>query len=326
MNKNQQVTLPPSRLPVSPELAKEYDVSRGQWRVLVQQIFPTAQSAEAVFMALDYCRSRNLDIMKRPVHIVPMWDSKKKQMVETVWPGISEIRTTAHRTGAYAGIDGIVFGKTKTETFKGQRKVGGNWEDEAVKMKYPESATATVYRLVQGQRVSFTATVYWLETYATANNRSEVPNGMWRKRAFGQLAKCAEVAALRMAFPEEIGNEYAAEEMAGQVIEHEGKAAESPAEDVPPPPPLPAPEEPEAPPAPPEAEETAKKDESSAPDAGDLLEKAEKFANQPDNLTELEEAFANFEEHHREQMNEDDWAIAVNLFAARRSQLEAMGD
>jgi hypothetical protein len=43
---------------------------------------------------------------------------------------------------------------------------------------------------------------------------------MWRRRTRGQLDKCAEAAALRAAFPEELGNDYSAEEMEGQVIDH----------------------------------------------------------------------------------------------------------
>ena len=100
----------PSRLPIAPAVAKEFNLQPTEWRVLVDQIFPAAKSVEAVMMALAYCRKRNLDIFKKPVHIVPMWSSAKKQMVETVWPGIAEIRTTAARTGEYAGIDEVEFG------------------------------------------------------------------------------------------------------------------------------------------------------------------------------------------------------------------------
>ena len=40
---------------------------------------------------------------------------------------------------------------------------------------------------------------------------------MWKQRPYGQLEKCAEAAALRKAFPEELGNEYAAEEMGNKI-------------------------------------------------------------------------------------------------------------
>ena len=219
---NKQLQLTPSRLPMVASLAKEYDITPGMWRVLVEQTFPNAKTPESVLMALEYCRSRDLDIMKRPVHIVEMWSSAKKKMVETVWPGLAEIRTTAARTKAYAGIDEIVFGPDKERTF-----TGVVWDydkkanvEQSIAMTYPEWAKATVYRFVQGQKCAFTcAPVYWEEIYAT-QGKSDLPNNMWQKRTRGQLAKCAEVAAIRMAFPEEVGSDYIAEEMQGQVIDH----------------------------------------------------------------------------------------------------------
>ena len=51
-----------------------------------------------------------------------------------------------------------------------------------------------------------------------ASLKSGAPNDRWKRSPFGQIEKCAEAAALRLAFPEEIGNDYAAEEMEGQSI------------------------------------------------------------------------------------------------------------
>jgi hypothetical protein len=81
---------------------------------------------------------------------------------------------------------------------------------------FPEWAEVTVYRITQGVRAGYTATVYWLETYGTIGG-SDLPNAMWEHRARGQIDKCAEAAALRMAFPEEL-SEPTAEEMEGQRI------------------------------------------------------------------------------------------------------------
>ncbi len=222
-------TITPSRLPMNNAIASEYDIDAPQWRVLVEQIFPTANSVESVLMALSYCKSRNLDIFKRPVYIVPMWSKEKNRMIETVWPGISEIRTTAARTGEYAGIDEIEYGPDETQVFTDNKN--------KKELTFPKWAKATVYRIVKGSRCPFTATVFWKETYATITNKSEVPNYMWQKRTRGQIAKCAEVAAIRMAFPEEVGNDLSAEEMEGQplIVDHH----ETPAEQdlIPPPPP-----------------------------------------------------------------------------------------
>jgi hypothetical protein len=58
---------------------------------------------------------RGLDPFKRPVHIVPVWNSSLGREVETVWPSINELETTAARTGAWAGIDPPDFGPLQTE-------------------------------------------------------------------------------------------------------------------------------------------------------------------------------------------------------------------
>lgn len=246
---NAVAQIQPSRLPIAPAIAKEFDIQPTEWRVLVDQIFPSAKSVESVMMALAYCRKRNLDIFKKPVHIVPMWSSAKRQMVETVWPGIAEIRTTASRTGQYAGIDAVEFGPVVDRSFTGQTG-GNNSETITKKVRFPEWASVVVYRLVAGVRCAYHAKVYWEETYATMG-KSDVPNEMWAKRPRGQLDKCVEAAALRKAFPEELGNIYAAEEMEGREI-NDGAAVESVASRQPPKPP--------APPAPPAEDETVIED------------------------------------------------------------------
>jgi phage recombination protein Bet len=223
----------PSRMPIPLSVAKEFSLEPTEWRVLVEQIFPAAKSPEAVMMALAYCRKRELDIFKKPVHIVPMWSSALNRMVETVWPGIAEIRTTASRTGEYAGIDAVEFGPEIGRTFKGA--VGRNSDQEIEKtVRYPEWASVVVYRMVRGVRCPYHAKVYWEETYASIG-KTEVPNEMWAKRPRGQLDKCVEAAALRKAFPEELGNTYAAEEMEGRTIDHEDAAVAVPKSPKPPP-------------------------------------------------------------------------------------------
>lgn len=236
---NAVAQIQPSRLPIAPAIAKEFDIQPTEWRVLVDQIFPAAQSVESVMMALAYCRKRNLDIFKKPVHIVPMWSSAKRTMVETVWPGIAEIRTTASRTGEYAGIDAVEFGPIVERSFTGQ--TGKNSSDTITKkVRFPEWASVVVYRMVAGVRCAYHAKVYWEETYATMG-KSDVPNDMWAKRPRGQLDKCVEAAALRKAFPEELGNTYAAEEMEGREIA-DGVTIDHVAKQPPAPPKPPVPE------------------------------------------------------------------------------------
>lgn len=198
--------LAPTRLPYHPAVEERFGIDKASWKALVEAIFPNASSTESVILALSYCRARKLDPFKRNVHIVPIWDKNRKCLVDTIWPGIGELRTTAFRTGEYAGRDRAEFGPTLTQ------KVGN------VELTFPEWCQVTVYRYVKGLRVSFSGPqVYWLETYATARRDDDSPNEMWATRTRGQIEKCAEAAALRAAFPEEIGSDYIGDE-AGHVL------------------------------------------------------------------------------------------------------------
>lgn len=188
-----------------------FGVSQGDWVALVDAVFPAAKTTEGIELALSYCRARKLDVFKRPVHVVPIWNSKLGREVESVWSGIGELRTTASRTGLWAGCDAAVFGPEETRTFRGVTGKG-QYEKEVEKtITFPSWCSIIVYKMVGGQRVPFPGPrVLWRETYATMG-KSDVPNDMWETRPFGQLEKCAEAAALRRAFPEEIG-EYIVEE------------------------------------------------------------------------------------------------------------------
>lgn len=228
-SRGQLATIAPPRLPYHPAMQERFGIDSAAWRALVEAVFPAARSVEGVLLALSYCRARKLDPFKRPVHVVPIWDSNRRAYVESVWPGIGELRTTAFRTGNYAGSDAAAFGPDVTATFKGRVKDGSGWKDAEATVTYPEWCQFTVYRLIADQRVAMPGPrVYWRETYARMG-KAELPNEMWQRRPRGQLEKCAEAAALRRAFPEEIGNEITAEEAAGQdmgaltgtTIEHE---------------------------------------------------------------------------------------------------------
>lgn len=194
-------------------------------RVLRETIWPGA-SERGCYLAVDYCRARNLDPFKKPVHIVPIWskDANNGQggYVESIWPGIAEIETTASRTREFAGKDATEFGDTVAATFGKEGDTTGTGQKkkklEPITMDFPEWAQVTVYRIIQGQRCRFVGPkCFWLEYYSTLSRWVEHPNEMWRKRAFAQLEKCALAGALRLAFPEELGGVYAAEEMEGKV-------------------------------------------------------------------------------------------------------------
>lgn len=194
--------------------------------VLGSSLYPGANPA-SIKMVLGYCKAAGLDPMQKPVHIVPMWDGKAKQMRDVVMPGVGLYRTQAARTDRFAGQTEPEFGPMVTE------KLGG------VEITYPEWAQVTIKKIMgNGTVAEFTAREYWIENYAVkgGQEKSIAPNAMWMKRPRGQIAKCAGVQALRLAFPE-MGAQPTAEEMEGkQLDEQPAERHMGPAEVVPTPP------------------------------------------------------------------------------------------
>lgn len=183
------------------------------WSALCNTVYPGADP-DSVVMAIDYCRARKLDIMLKPVHLVPMQvtDARSKQKVwrDVPIPGIGMYRIQADRSGNYAGADEPEFGPDVTEEFPDPWNQG-----QFVTVTYPAWCKYTVYKIVSGHRVAFSSKELWKENYATQSSKTTAPNAMWKKRSYGQLAKCAEAQALRKAWPE-IGSEPTAEEMEGK--------------------------------------------------------------------------------------------------------------
>lgn len=185
--------------------------------VLRNSLYPGAQD-DSIRLAVNYCKAAGLDIMQKPVHLVPMWDSKAKRNKDVVMPGIGLYRTQAARSGAYAGITEPEFGADVTETFPEESGYEGK-HIPAVTVTYPASCRVIVKRLMpDGQIAEFAATERWKENYATAGKASKQPNSMWARRPYAQLAKCAEAQALRKAFPE-VGSAPTADEMEGKEID-----------------------------------------------------------------------------------------------------------
>lgn len=177
-------------------------------QVLQSSLYPGARP-ESIALVLAWCRATGRDPMKKPIHIVPMYvkDARtgKSEYRDTLMPGIGTYRTDAANSGQYAGKTEPEFGPDEETVFAG-----------SVKVKYPKWCKVTVQRIVAGQVRDFAAKEFWLENYASAGRDTDAPNAMWKKRPYGQLAKCAESQALRMAFPDETGNTNTAEEMEGK--------------------------------------------------------------------------------------------------------------
>ena len=178
-----------------------------QIQVLQSSLYPGASTA-SVRMVLAYCQAAQLDPMQKPVHIVPMWDANAREMRDVIMPGINLYRIQAMRSGQCAGLSEPEFGPDKTQV------VG------RVEITFPEWCRVTVKRrLPTGEIAEFSAVERWLENYAIrgGKDKDQSPNSMWCKRIYGQLGKCAQAQALRIAFPE-FASQYTAEEMEGKAL------------------------------------------------------------------------------------------------------------
>lgn len=155
-----------------------------QMKLLSDHIMKGATPIELQYFG-EVCKRVGLDPFKKQIHAVQRWSSEAKRMVWSYQTGIDGYVAIAHRGGLCAGIEDIQFLPPDEST------------------PNPVKATCTVWKVVAGQRVPFTASARWTE-YVQCTKEG-TPNSMWRKMPYGQLGKCAKALALRMAFPEEIG-------------------------------------------------------------------------------------------------------------------------
>jgi phage recombination protein Bet len=184
-------------------------------QVLRNSLYPGATD-ESIKMVLGYCKASGFDPMQKPVHIVPMYDSKSKQMHDVIMPGVNLYRTIAARSGC-AGVSEPEFGTDSTENLGGTQITFPLWCRVTVKR-----------RLESGDIVEFTAKEFWKENYAMkgGQEKSIAPNSMWMRRPYAQIAKCAEAQALRKAFPE-VGAQPTADEMEGKSLNDGGTVIDS---------------------------------------------------------------------------------------------------
>ncbi|MDP2322528.1 MAG: phage recombination protein Bet [Gammaproteobacteria bacterium] len=189
-----------------PAMIQSRGIVPEQWSTLKNSLFPGAKD-ESILMAIDYCRARQLDPMKKPCHIVPMYvkDAKTGQgsMRDVIMAGIYEYRTTAQRTGQYMGRSKFEYGPDV--------EFGG--------VKGPEWVEVTVYRWHEASKtkIEYPARVLFREVCAL--NKESKANQRWAKAPVQMAEKCCEASALRAAFPDELGGEHTVEEMEGRVID-----------------------------------------------------------------------------------------------------------
>jgi phage recombination protein Bet len=140
---------------------------------------------------VQICNRTGLDPFAKQIYFIQRGGKWSPQT------SIDGYRLIAERTGLYAGSDEPVYDSEDGD--------------------HPGKASVTVWKMVGGQRVPFSASARWSEY------RQET-SPMWKKMPYLMLGKCAESLALRKAFPQELSGLYTKEEMdqAGPYIEASG--------------------------------------------------------------------------------------------------------
>lgn len=140
------------------------------------------------------CERTGLDPFTRQIYAIKRKQKSGNDWIEVMTPqtGIDGLRAIAERTGTYAGSDDPVY----------------DVENES----HPNKATVTVWRLIAGQRVPFSASARWSE-YAQRDFKTGEPTKFWKSMPYLMLGKVAEALALRKAFPNDMSGLYTREEM-----------------------------------------------------------------------------------------------------------------
>ncbi|HOH62096.1 MAG TPA: phage recombination protein Bet [Bacilli bacterium] len=165
---------------------------------LIVRIYCKGADMDSIAMYFNIIKRLKLDPFANQVYLV----TRKVKQADGSYKNesrplisIDGYRAIAERTKQLAGVDDAIFDD-------------GYKYEPGKEPKNPSKATITIYRMVKGQRVGFTASARWKEYFP-----GEKQGFMWNKMPYNQLAKCAEALALRKAFPQDLSGLFVDAEM-----------------------------------------------------------------------------------------------------------------
>ncbi|HEY9409225.1 MAG TPA: phage recombination protein Bet [Jiangellaceae bacterium] len=188
-------------------LASEQTAWTGEQRKALEHIGVEHAEDGDLQVFLHVCKRTGLDPFARQIYMIGrkenqnvngQWVEKYKQTIQT---GIDGFRLIARRAADAAGHTISVASPEWCHITNGWQHVWSNTWGR------PVAARVTIHR--DGQ--PFTA-VALFDEYAGTKKNGDLTR-MWAQRPAGQLAKCAEALAWRMAFPQDLSGLYTSEEM-----------------------------------------------------------------------------------------------------------------
>jgi phage recombination protein Bet len=175
--------------------------------IKMSQITTTTTNTQELLMQVV---NSYLDTVKTSKGTIPDQSTKQNFITTCLSYGLNPIKRQAYLTGYdsnsgakftfIVGIDGFTTIASRTGVYAGKDQARFTYIDNKL-----DSASVTVYRLVQGQKCAFTGQAYFDEY--------KQPSPLWQKMPKTMLEKCAFAKALRSAFPESLSGLYTDDEI-----------------------------------------------------------------------------------------------------------------
>jgi phage recombination protein Bet len=174
-----------------PTRAKKLTYTLEELRLMRETIIPKDVPEPEFKLLVHLSEVTGANIFLGQMHLVPRWNSRMGRNVYTPQLSVHGLSLLATQSKDFAGSDPCHYAYKQDGTL--------------------ESASVTVYKLVQGVRCSFTGAAFF-EEYVQRNNKGEV-TGLWREKPRRMIEKCAYSNAVRQAWQEQTGGLYSDEEM-----------------------------------------------------------------------------------------------------------------
>lgn len=160
---------------------------------LIKRMIAKDASNDELQLFLHQCQRTGLDPFSKQIYAISRYSKEAGRKVMAIQVSIDGARLIAERTGKYDNQEGPFWCGDD-----------GVWKDVWLSQGAPRAAKVLVYKV--GSNRATTGIAHWEEYH-------DPRSSFWQSKPALMLAKCAEMLALRKAFPQELSGLYAQEEM-----------------------------------------------------------------------------------------------------------------